>query len=160
MRGDGVESGVAMSGSLRDIFGLTSRSEPRRASASFLAPLLVLALFVCHGAFGGADHRTVLELMPSAGSDALQAAGGLTGSHPTDHPVERSADRPGPHVDYVVAALFAVLCASLLRRLFGLWRTSRSMVSPIVRSPALAVPSLSVSPGRAPTAPEVQVFRL
>lgn len=149
-----------MNGSFKDIFDPTSRPEPRRASASLLAPLLVVALFVCHGAMGGADHQTGLELMPSASAGALQTAGGSADAHSADSPVDSSVDQPASHVDYVVAALFAGLCASLLVRLFGVSRTGAFTASCAVRRVALGVPSLSVLPARPPTAPEVQVFRL
>ena len=148
-----------MNGGLKDIFDPASLPERRRAPASLLAPLLIVALFVCHGAIGSADHQTVLEFMPSAGSGALHATGGSVDSHSAD----RSADHPAPHLDYAVAALLVGLGASLLGRLFGTWRAAASPAA--LRRPSLGVSSLavfssSVSPGRPPTATGVQVFRL
>lgn len=106
--------------------------------------------------------------MPSASAGALQITGGSADAHPADSSadspvnssVDSSVDQPASHVDYVVAALFAGLCASLLVRLFGASRTGTFTASCSVRRVALGVPSLSVLPARAPMAPEVQVFRL
>lgn len=147
---------MAMNGSLKDIFDPTSRPEPRGARASLLVPLLVVALFVCHGARGGVDHQTVLELVPSASAGALHVTGGPAATRS----LESSLGQPASHADLVAAALCAGLCASLLARLIRVSRAGPFAASGAVRRVNVGLPSPPVLPARAPTAPEVQVFRL
>jgi hypothetical protein len=98
----------------------------------------------------------VLELAPPASSDGFPIAGGSGDAHSVGHSVDHSTS----HVDFVVAALFVGLCASVLGRLFGVTRGSRVTVSSGVLRSTLGLASLSVLPARSPTAPGVQVFRL
>ena len=148
-----------MKASFKNIFDPARQQESRRASAWLLAPLLVAALIVCHGAIGDAD-QIVLELAPPTSSDSLPITGSSADLHSGDHSVDHPVDHSASHVDYVVAVLFAGLCASVLGRLFGDWRTSRYIASSGVRRPTLDVVSPSVLAARPPTTLEVQVFRL
>ena len=134
-------------GSYNTVFGLVRRLVARRASVPLLAPLLVVALLLCHGAAGGL-HQATLE--PAAAAHALPSEG-----HSAQHPEEHSPSHTG-YVAYF-AAFFATLLGALIRPPVGT-AAGRLPAPPAALRAAFGTPTLCRS--LAPTAPSLQVFRL
>jgi hypothetical protein len=129
------------------LFGLVRSLVARRASVALLAPLLVVALLLCHGA-AGSLHLSALE--PAAADHALSSEG-----HSAQHPAEQSPSHVR-HVAYLVA-FFAALLSVLIRPPVGV--SGRRLPAP----PATLRVAFATPPpcrGLAPTAPSLQVFRL
>lgn len=146
---NGVESGGAMDGSSDNGFDRIRREAARKAAAPLLAPLLVVALLMCHGAAGGL-HQAAVELVPSV-AHGLPAQLGPVDGHPAE-------DSPA-HVDYAayLAVFFAALVGTLLRPLF---RIVGGQPAATLATPRASFATPLLCRGLAPTAPNLQVFRL
>ncbi|QIN80973.1 hypothetical protein GBA65_21175 (plasmid) [Rubrobacter marinus] len=122
----------------------------RKRTKRVLAPLLVLALLACHGAYGAAEHQLLFEL---AGAVEGHAA----------HVTPAATDGAGPHAwdadvaSYAAAILVAVVGAVAWTRLRDV-RGWRGLPLPR-RSWALRAPPV-LPPPRAPTPSSLQVYRL
>ncbi len=115
--------------------------------------MLVVALLVCHGAAGGL-HQAAMEPSPSE-VQQLPAQWGPVDGHSTGHSTGHSAQ----HVDYVayLAAFFVALLGTFLRPSFGI--SGRRYAAPL-STPRTAFATPLLCRGLAPTAPNLQVFRL
>ena len=120
----------------------------RKRTKKLLAPLLVLALLACHGAYSAAEHLSLFELL---GVTQLEAP------H-TGLPADDGAERHGWDVDAAsYAAVLMVVAAVVWRRLREGLR--RSGGPPLRRSGAHRAPP-KLLPQRPPTASLLQVYRL
>jgi len=137
-----------MNAGSNNVFGLVRRLVARRASVPLLAPLLVVALLLCHGAAGGL-HQAGLE-PPAEAAHALPSEG-----HSAQHPAEHSPSHAG-YVAYL-AAFFAALLGVLIRPPVGM-AGGRLPAPPATLRVTFATPPLCRE--LAPTAPSLQVFRL
>ena len=135
-----------MNAGSNNVFGLVRRLVARRGSMPLLAPLLVVALLLCHGAAGGL-HQSALE---PAAAHALPAGG-----HSPQHPAEHSPSHAG-YVAYL-AAFFAALLGAVIRPAVGK-AGGRLPAPPATLRVAFAAPPLCR--GLAPTAASLQIFRL
>jgi hypothetical protein len=146
---DGVESGASMVGNANNGFDSARRVAARGRLASLLTPLVVIALFLCHGTAGGL-HEAALEPAPSAAAHSLGAQAPGAG-HPGWH-----APRDVDQLAYV-AAFFAALLVTLLRPSFAIYE--RTSAAPSL-TPLVAFVTPVPCCGLAPTPPTLQVFRL